>query len=271
MSKPLGQSSAATEPGAYSHRNVMFRGSWARMGKTQVHALISSGCQQSAIPVVLVHGLGLSHRYMMPTAERLALTHPVYVPDLPGFGLSEHPDQVLTVPGLADALLGWMDAIALRRSAFLGNSFGCQIIIDLASRHPGRVIKGVLQGPTTPATERTWLRQFVRWRQNAPYNPKSLGAVTWPEYRMSGYRRVLQTFHYSLRDRPEDKAPAVQAPMLVVRGELDPICRADWADDLWRLLPNGRLVVIPKQAHTLVYTASHDLTGVTEPFLREGT
>jgi pimeloyl-ACP methyl ester carboxylesterase len=38
------------------------------------------------LPVVPVHGLGLSGRYMLPTAERLAPYFPVYLPDLPGFG-----------------------------------------------------------------------------------------------------------------------------------------------------------------------------------------
>ncbi|WP_431886562.1 alpha/beta fold hydrolase [Micromonospora wenchangensis] len=37
-------------------------------------------------PVVLVHGLAVSHRYLTPLAETLGTTHPVYVPDLPGLG-----------------------------------------------------------------------------------------------------------------------------------------------------------------------------------------
>jgi pimeloyl-ACP methyl ester carboxylesterase len=55
------------------------------------------------LPVVLVHGLGLSGRYMLPTAEHLAPHFPVYVPDLPGFGDSEKPAQTLDVPALAEA------------------------------------------------------------------------------------------------------------------------------------------------------------------------
>ena len=122
-------------------------------------------------PLVLVHGLGLSGRYMLPVAEALARHHPVYLPDLPGFGDSAKPDRALDVPGLAEALAGWIRAAGLEPVALLGNSFGCQIIADLAARHPRLVERAVLQGPTTPPQDRPWLRQFVVWRQNQPFNP----------------------------------------------------------------------------------------------------
>ncbi len=54
--------------------------------------------------VVLVHGLVVSSRYMVPTAERLAPHCRVFAPDLPGFGGSEKPPRVLDVAGLSDAL-----------------------------------------------------------------------------------------------------------------------------------------------------------------------
>jgi pimeloyl-ACP methyl ester carboxylesterase len=88
---------------------------------------------------VLVHGLGLSGRYMLPLAACLADAYRVFLPDLPGFGDSSHPHEVLDVGGLADALAAWLDAMDLPRVALLGNSFGCQIIVDLAARHPDRL------------------------------------------------------------------------------------------------------------------------------------
>jgi pimeloyl-ACP methyl ester carboxylesterase len=193
----------------------------------------------------------------------------VYVPDLPGFGESGHPRKVLDVPGLADALVAWTDAAGLGRASLLGNSFACQIIVDLAARHPARVERCVIQGPTTSPEERSWLWQFIRWRQNSPYNPPELDPITWGEYPKSGYLRVLRTFHHSLRDRPEHKLPRIAAPTLVVRGQCDPICRATWAEQVARCLPHGRLVKILGVAHTLVLTAAEQLASVTRQFLRE--
>lgn len=172
--------------------------------------------------IVMVHGLGLSGRYMLPIATHLAADYPVFLPDLPGFGDSSPPPEVLDVAGLADALAAWIAATGLERPVLLGNSFGCQIIVKLAGRHPGQIEGAVLQGPTAPPEERSWLWQLVRWRQNQPFNPRSLGPVTWGDYRKCGWRRLLQTFHYSLRDRVEANLPAVACPVLVVRGQRDP-------------------------------------------------
>jgi 2-hydroxy-6-oxonona-2,4-dienedioate hydrolase len=69
----------------------------------------------------------------------------------------------LDVPGLADALAAWLGAMRLRRPVLLGNSFGCQIIVDLAARHPRSLAAAILQGPTAPPEERTWRMQAIRW------------------------------------------------------------------------------------------------------------
>ena len=232
---------------------------------------VSADPLPEAPPLVLVHGLALSGRYMVPTAHLLARDYHVLMPDLPGFGDSGKPDRVLDVPGLADALVAWMDAIRLERAMFLGNSFACQIMADLGARHPERMERGVFQGPTTPADERTWLRQFVRWRQNAPFSPPQMDTIAGSDYAKCGLVRAIMTFEFSLRDQIEDKLGDVPAPALVVRGALDPICNQDWAEAVTAGLPAGRLVVIPNVSHTLVFTSPVELTTVSRPFLEETT
>jgi 2-hydroxy-6-oxonona-2,4-dienedioate hydrolase len=238
-----------------------------RVNGIPMHTLVSAEPPPVSAPaVVLVHGLALSGQYMVPTAELLADHYPVYVPDLPGFGDSGKPDRALDVPALADALAAWMPAAGLERAMLLGNSFACQIIADFAARHPDRVERAVLQGPTTPPRDRGWLRQYIRWRQNSPYNPPEMGAIARNDYLKCGIVRALLTFEYSLRDRVEEKLPKIRAPMLVVRGAIDPICHQDWAEAVTRLLPQGRLIVIPDVAHTLVFTAPHELVAAARPF-----
>ena len=63
----------------------------------------------------------------MPTARRLAPHVPVYLPDLPGFGLSAEPGWNLDVVEHADHLAGWLDAVALEQVVLVGHSFGCQV------------------------------------------------------------------------------------------------------------------------------------------------
>ncbi len=214
--------------------------------------------------MVLVHGLGLSSTYMMPTARELARDYRVLVPDLPGFGRSGKPESVADVPELADNLAAWMAAIGLEKAALLGNSFGCQIIVECAARHPERVARAILQGPTTPREERSWFWQFVRWRQNP--NP-NMGPIARRDYRAAGFGRVLKTFRYSLEHPLEDRLEQIQVPVLVVRGSRDPICRHGWAEEVAERLPRGRLVIIPGVHHTLVFTHPVELARVCRPFL----
>jgi 2-hydroxy-6-oxonona-2,4-dienedioate hydrolase len=179
-------------------------------------------------PIVLIHGIGVSGRYLLPTAVRLAANVPVYVPDLPGFGLSSKPAHALRVTELADALAAWLAAAAISRATLLGNSFGCQIIAAFASRHPGAVAHVIMQGPTMDPEARTAVRQLARWAMNSFREPKveagpALGAVVRRDYRDAGVRRVLATFGEALRDRIELNLPRVMAPTLVVRGARDPI------------------------------------------------
>lgn len=93
-------------------------------------------------------------------------------------------------------------------------------------------------------------------------------AADQADYVKTGPVRLFLTFQFSLQDRLEEKLPRVQAPMLVVRGALDPICNQEWAEFVARRSPHGRLVVIPNVAHTLVYTAAPELVAASLPFLQ---
>jgi 2-hydroxy-6-oxonona-2,4-dienedioate hydrolase len=251
-----------------------FTSEWAEVGGLRMHARVAARPPTPDAPrIVFVHGIGVSGRYLMPTAMRLANTFRVYVPDLPGFGLSTKPASVLDVPALADALAAWMRAMKLTSAALLGNSFGCQVIAEVGVRHPALISRAVLQGPTMDPRARTVPRQLLRWAVNSPFEPRpawiSLGSVVRQDYRDAGVRRVIATFRHALRDRIEDKLPHLDVPTLVVRGARDPIVPQRWAEEAARLLPQGRLVVVPGAAHTMNFTSPDALAGVVRPFVEQ--
>jgi 2-hydroxy-6-oxonona-2,4-dienedioate hydrolase len=244
---------------------------WAVADRLLMHARVSDDPAPAAGPaVVLVHGLVVSGRYMIPTAQKLAPHHGVYVPDLPGFGRSEKPPSALDVAGLSDSLAAWMEAVGLGSAVLVGNSVGCQVVADLALRRPERVRRAVLQGPTMDPEARTALRQAARLALDGPREPVSLLPIMLLDYLSAGLRRSLATFRYALEDRIEDKLPHLRVPTLVVRGERDPIVPQRWAERAARLLPEGRLVVVPGAAHTMNYAAPSELARVVRSFLGEG-
>jgi len=246
-----------TEPGVPAG----FERRWTDIGGVRIHDVAT--IDRSRSTVVLVPGIGLSHRVMLPIAELLAPHFAVRAPDPPGFGRSDKPRRPLEVPELADALAAWIEAAGIGRPALVGNSFGCQIIVELAARHPNRVACAVLQGPTMDAAARSLPRQSWRWlRDTIQERPDPWARLH--DYRDAGLRRVLTTYRLALRDRVEDKLPGVVAPTLVVRGPDDPIVSQAWAETVAGLLPAGQLVVTAAGAHTLI----GQLVEVALPFLQ---
>jgi hypothetical protein len=78
----------------------------------------------SGLPIVLVHGVGVSGSSVEPTASRLAERHDVLVPDLPGFGRSSSGAAYLDTVSVADVLSDWIDAAAIGPAHVVGSSYG---------------------------------------------------------------------------------------------------------------------------------------------------
>lgn len=223
---------------------------------------------RGAPAVILVHGMVISSRYMVPTAELLASLCRVYAVDLPGYGKSDKPWPILDLGGLADALAAWMDAVGIAKAHCIGNSFGCQILAEFAVRHAERVDRLVLQGPTVDAGARSPWRQLGRLLRNSRNEPNALGWISVKDYQAAGLRRAWATAKLVLNDRIEDKLPQIQAPTLVVRGGKDPLVPQAWAESVTRLLPHGELRVIPGVGHTINFAAPLPFVRVIRPFLQ---
>ena len=240
---------------------------WRRVGGLRLHERYREDAAGGA-QIVCVHGLGVSSRYLLPTAARLAERHRVYVPDLPGFGHSADPPRALDVRGQADVLEEWLAAAGIDRALFLGNSMGCQVIVDLAARRPQLVERAILVGPTMDARARTLPRQTARLLATGVFEPPGLNVLVAYEYLfVAGPRRTLATAKAALGDPLEEKLPLVAAPTLVVRGSRDLIVPQRWAEEVTRLLPAGRLVVVPAAAHAVNYNSPRELVRIVEAFL----
>jgi pimeloyl-ACP methyl ester carboxylesterase len=209
-------------------------------------------------PVVCVHGVGVSSRYMVATMAQLAATMQVYAVDLPGFGLTDKPAEALDVAGLADALAAWIRAAGLERPALLANSVGCQVAVDCAVRHPDDVGRMVLVGLTIDPAARTAPRQVLRWLRNLPGERPGQLPLMVADYADAGLGRALRTFGHAIADPVEGKLPLVQAPTLVVRGSRDTIVPQAWAEEATLLLPVRQHGVHPDEP-------ADDMAAMLEP------
>lgn len=208
----------------------------------------------SATAAVLVHGLIVSSRYLMPLGVELAHERPVLIPDLPGYGLSAAPSGRPTLANLADAVIDCAAAAGHQRVALIGNSFGAQVAVEAALRHPERVDRIVLLGPTVDPAARNLLSQYVRWQRCAPDEHLSVLGIMARDLLDAGPLHAIRLLPVMLGDAIEQKLPRVSCPALVVCGARDRVVPLRWARQVADLLPLGTLEIVPRYAHMAHYS-----------------
>lgn len=216
---------------------------------------------------VLVPGLGLSGRYMMPTAELLAAVGTVWVPDLPGCGKSEKPRRVPDISELAEALALWMKMHGIKAPVLIGNSLGAQVIVDFAVRYPELLHRAVLVAPTIDPEAPQVSTQVMRLLADGVREPLPLYWIALTDYLRAGFGRVLKTLRHALADPVERKLPMLACPVLVIRGARDPIVPQPWVERVVRLIPIARLVILPKAAHAVNFNSPDVLAAEILQFL----
>jgi pimeloyl-ACP methyl ester carboxylesterase len=237
---------------AAPHPEQGFVSRWVEVGGLRLH--VRSRAAAEGRPWVLLHGLAVSHRYLMPTAAALT-GGPVHVPDLPGFGLSGKPRRVLDVERHTAIVAAWLDAEGISGARVLGNSFGCQVAVELAWRRPDLVSALVLVGPTVDPAAPTAGGQARRWVADLAFEDPHQLRIIAKDVRDAGVRRVLATLRLSVRHRIDHRLPLVEAPVLFLRGEHDPIAPTRWLRQAAGLTPAATSSVVPAAAHNAITTA----------------
>jgi len=181
-------------------------------GRLRIHSRVRD-VMTNRDAIVLVHGYGIGSSYFVPLAARLSHQAPVFAPDLPGHGPSDHDARPLDVAELAQALAHWMEAMGLRGAVVVGHSLGCQVALRLASTRPDLASRLVLIGPSPDASARSGLGQL---------------------------RRSVRT-------------PKVRCPVTIVRGGRDHIVSQQWAQRLAQEAGAPDPVLVPGWGHAVHY------------------
>lgn len=219
---------------------------------------------------VLVHGLGMSGCYMMPTARLLSVSAKVYAPDLPGFGRSGKPSGIPTISELADSLAEWMAANDIKSPVLIGNSMGAQVVVDFAVRHRTRLTAAVLVGLTVDPEARRMSTQIGRLLTDVPREPWGLYRIAMRDYFRAGFARCLQSLRHALHDPVAEKLAAIRVPVLVVRGEHDPIVPQRWSERAVGLARDARGVTLPGAAHAVNFSSPEGLVNEVLMFVEMG-
>lgn len=222
-----------------------------------------TGDDASAHPFLLLHGIGMGRSVYIDFVSHL--DGRVVALDLPGFGEAPEPVRTLTMERHADLIATWMRASGTGPAVVIGHSMGSQIAAELAARHPDLVAGLVLAGPTVDSTARSIRVQAgLLFRDLLGERPRVL--VRGAREYLRGGPNLLRKMRATIVHEPEDAYRRVQCPVLVLRGERDPLASDDWCRTILDLIPGSRLEVIPDHGHGTLISDSGPVAGLVEEF-----
>jgi pimeloyl-ACP methyl ester carboxylesterase len=163
-----------------------------------------------------------------------------------------HP-KARSLAELAEALVAWVRVRGIDAPIVVGQSHGCQVIVEAVARAPDVASAIVLNAPTMQAEHRSIGAQLWRVMLDSPREPLSLVPHVLRDYWRAGPVRILATLNDALRDRIEDKLPGVGVPVSIVTGARDPVSPPAWGERLARIA-GARFTVVPGAAHAVPFS-----------------
>jgi pimeloyl-ACP methyl ester carboxylesterase len=244
-----------------------------------VSVALESGSGEAA-PLLALPGSGfpavlLAHRLVSLGAVRRLVA--VEVPGHPGLGLTTRPDP------REDDLANWatvvLDALGIEKADLFGHSSGGWAALRIAWERPERVRRLVLAAPAGIVRARTPLRllwRSLRWRVRRDRRGshrviESVWGAGEPDPDLVDWTSLL--VRNTRMSPPPVALPqpvlrAIEHPLLVLAGELDPVLpAAALRDAAHRVLPNAQIEVVPGAGHVLPIEAADFVVSAAAGFL----
>jgi pimeloyl-ACP methyl ester carboxylesterase len=240
--------------------------------------------QGTGRPFVLLHGGSGGGANWFRIFPLLAPECRVIAPDLPGFGLSQAAAVRSPLGGLAaEGLAEWMDALGVSGAIVAGTSFGGLAALRLAQQAPDRVAGVFLLdsaglGPELPLLVRlatipgltrigvrptrrgtaTMFRRLLTSNRDTMSHEQvdALIDYLYLTARRAGTRYLADTLRAFATPRGQKEVftpaelAALQQPVSIAWGQLDPFLPLDHGRHAARHCRRGRLTIIPHAGHS---------------------
>lgn len=199
---------------------------------------------------ILIHGIGVSHRYLRRLHGELAAVAPTYSLDLPGFAGTPRPERQLSVEDYGAFIAQVLKTNGIGSYILVGHSMGVQFAIEAALYAPGQAQRLVLMGPVVDARYRTVRRQGLALFLDALLR-ESAGSnwIVFSDYFRCGPRWYFTELPVMMSYPTEQRLAGINAPVLVLRGNHDQVAGAEWSRRLSKVVPQGRFAEVQRAGH----------------------
>lgn len=212
---------------------------------------------------LLLHGIGMGRSVYLDIVQRLRGR--VIALDLPGFGEAPEPTRTLTMERHADLVAAYLRHVDADPVVVIGHSMGSQIAAELAARHPSLVEGVVLAGPTVNKAARNIGAQ-ARYLLTDLVGERPL--VIWRGAReyLRGGPHLFRKMRATIAHQPEKAFARIDQPVLVLRGEDDPLAPMSWCQEIIDEIPGADLRVIPDHGHGTLISDSEPAARLIQDF-----
>lgn len=198
--------------------------------------------------IVLVHGIGMSHRSFKRVQRVLSRSYRTIAVDLPGFADSPSPGRRLEIEDLARLVITALRACDVEQCLAIGQSMGTQVVVGMALQDPGFVTSVGLIGPVIDDRRRTLLQQGFSLAVDGIRERPAMNATLLTDYlrSMPTYLRELRVM---MRYPTLRSVAALEVPVLVMRGTEDPVARRGWAARVAGVAREAAFIELPGPHH----------------------
>ncbi|MDF9750444.1 alpha/beta hydrolase [Arthrobacter sp. ES3-54] len=227
------------------------------------------GVGRSGPALVLVHGIGVSHRYLHRLHGLLAESADTYSLDLPGFGGTPKPGRRLSVADYAGFILAVLDQAGVGPCILVGHSMGTQFAVEAATQQPGRFTQLVLMGPVVDEKRRSVARQALDLTLDCLFfETPAANVLVVTDYIRCGPRWYLAELPVMMSYRTEERIAEVNAPILILRGSRDPVASREWCRLLAQRAVAGEFREVPGCGHVVQHTGASRVAKAIRDFDR---
>ncbi len=200
-------------------------------------------------PLVLIHGggstIGTSFGHVIPA---FAEHRQVIAVELQAHGHTADIDRPLSFQQDADDVAGLLQQLHIEKADVFGFSNGGQTALEVAIRHPNLVRKLVLASmfyKREGAYPWLWAGFPTASLHQMPKNLRDAYLeITHDSARLETmFHRDVQRMK-DFKDWSDDAIRSIQSPTLVIIADQD-VTKPEHAVEMYRLLPHGRLIVLP--------------------------
>lgn len=216
-------------------------------------AALVQGTEPASQPAyILIHGIGVSHRYLARLHAKLSASAPTYSLDLPGFGGTPKPSRRLQVEDYGAFIAEALKSRGIESYVLVGHSMGVQFAIEAALHGPDRVRHLVLMGPVVDSRHKNvWRQSLALTLDGLLRESPSSNLIVTTDYLRCGPRWYLAELPVMMKYPTEKRLAGIEVPVLILRGSRDQVAGPEWSLKLSRAVSRGRLVEVPGVGHVV--------------------